>query len=415
MKIHHKLFIPIAAAALALSGCQKEENVELTHYPDNHPVVTIDGTNGKSVETLHATYKNGAMVFDGSMSRTYTVRLLASPKDATVDFELIDSNIPAEYVEMDTTSVTLPAGETTASVTVSLKDEGLDFIKDNHDAMTLELGVKVTAHGYNMDAVPVEAKVVVEKAAYAYITDLTVPADTLLSAGQTFDLASRIGFVPENASNTTLKYASDDESVATVDDKGVVTVLKEGSAANITVSTTDGSEISKVCRVKAIGWYDRSGWTVDTSARYATGNNYVVDGSTGKPQDILDGDASTFLSLVKPGNTYNGCTAAAGDPIYFVVDLKEKRSFSAFRWNHRIHDAAHLRVQEIKISGSDDGTNWTLIQSGISLPTANYTDLIQISIPTSAYRYVKVDYTKWNTTTGSTAQIGEFYLGYRPE
>lgn len=32
---------------------------------------------------------------------------------------------------------------------------------------------------------------------------------------------------------------------------------------------------------------DRTSWTVTTFAKYSNGQNYVTDGNTGKPEDIL--------------------------------------------------------------------------------------------------------------------------------
>ena len=63
--------------------------------------------------------------------------------------------------------------------------------------------------------------------------------------GETVELKAT--FFPEDADNTTLVWTSSDETVATVQD-GVVTTLKSGRAV-ITVSTTDGSNLSSTCMV----------------------------------------------------------------------------------------------------------------------------------------------------------------------
>lgn len=67
--------------------------------------------------------------------------------------------------------------------------------------------------------------------------------------GETFILEAHI--YPQDADNTTLKYTSSDPEIATVDNKGKVTALKAGTAT-ITVSTTDGSELSAVCEVTVL-------------------------------------------------------------------------------------------------------------------------------------------------------------------
>ena len=63
--------------------------------------------------------------------------------------------------------------------------------------------------------------------------------------GETVELKAT--FFPEDADNTTLVWTSSDETVATVQD-GIVTTLKSGRAV-ITVSTTDGSNLSSTCMV----------------------------------------------------------------------------------------------------------------------------------------------------------------------
>lgn len=57
-----------------------------------------------------------------------------------------------------------------------------------------------------------------------------------------------VKFTPELADNKTLKWTSDNEDIATVTQEGVVTGVNVGSA-NITATTTDGTELSATCKV----------------------------------------------------------------------------------------------------------------------------------------------------------------------
>lgn len=59
-------------------------------------------------------------------------------------------------------------------------------------------------------------------------------------------------FVPENASNKNVTWSSSDETVATVSDTGLVTALKFGGEATITVTTEDGG-YTATCAVKVNG------------------------------------------------------------------------------------------------------------------------------------------------------------------
>ena len=57
-----------------------------------------------------------------------------------------------------------------------------------------------------------------------------------------------VKFTPELADNKTLKWISDNEDIATVNQEGIVTGVNVGSA-NITATTTDGTELSATCKV----------------------------------------------------------------------------------------------------------------------------------------------------------------------
>ena len=54
--------------------------------------------------------------------------------------------------------------------------------------------------------------------------------------------------LPEDATNKALAWASSDKSVATVDETGLISLLKKGTAV-ITASATDGSNVSAECVV----------------------------------------------------------------------------------------------------------------------------------------------------------------------
>ena len=77
------------------------------------------------------------------------------------------------------------------------------------------------------------------------VTGVTIQETLPLGVDSTFTLVATI--TPEDATNKSVTWASDDETVATVDANGVVTGVAEGTA-NITVTTVDG-KFSDVCIV----------------------------------------------------------------------------------------------------------------------------------------------------------------------
>ena len=166
---------------------------------------------------------------------------------------------PAESIALDKTEVTLKATETT-TLTVTILPE-TTTIKDvvwsssDESVATVENGV-VTAHkvgtatitatttdGSNLSA---SCEVTVEPTlAESIALDKT---EVTLKATETTTLTVTI--LPETATNKDVEWKSSDESVATVEN-GVVTAHQVGTAT-ITVSTTDGTNLSASCSVEVV-------------------------------------------------------------------------------------------------------------------------------------------------------------------
>lgn len=77
------------------------------------------------------------------------------------------------------------------------------------------------------------------------VTSVEIPETLELTEGETCKLSAEV--MPANAPNKTVSWSSGDEAIATVDDSGVVTGVKAGTAA-ITVTTEDGG-LKDVCVV----------------------------------------------------------------------------------------------------------------------------------------------------------------------
>ncbi|MDE6462512.1 MAG: Ig-like domain-containing protein, partial [Muribaculaceae bacterium] len=72
--------------------------------------------------------------------------------------------------------------------------------------------------------------------------------ETEVTEGTEFDLTATVG--PDNVTNPTLAWSSNNHSVATVDSKGHVKVLRAGECY-ITVRTTDSSNLLAACHLRA--------------------------------------------------------------------------------------------------------------------------------------------------------------------
>lgn len=108
---------------------------------------------------------------------------------------------------------------------------------------------------------------------------------TTLVEGDTEELMATV--MPENATDKGIEWKSDNESVATVSQTGLVTALKDGSAT-ITVITNDG-EFRASCEV-----------TVKMKVIAVTGVKLSAASMT-----LREGDKGTLTATVEPANATN--------------------------------------------------------------------------------------------------------------
>ncbi|GHV30160.1 hypothetical protein FACS1894177_02270 [Bacteroidia bacterium] len=180
---------------------------------------------------------------------------------------------------------------------------------------------------------------------------------------------------------------------------------------------------------------DRANWTVTTQT--ATDYGYVVDNATGLPEHLFDDNATTFLSLAKPGKGYGTVPVQPSGFIpSFTIDMQSAQTFDYIKWRHRGgNNYKYLRVYGVNIEISNDGTDFVKINNDIVwIPNiAGYTGSVEIAdpntykidIPQSTCRYIRVKLAMWSdiysgqhpdypgagSGSGSTMQIAEFGLG----
>lgn len=232
-----------------------------------------------------------------------------------------------------------------------------------------------------------------------------------ININETLDLNRVLKVLPTNASYQNLAFtlAEGSEEFIELSETGVVKGLAVG-VATINVAAVDDSGVKDFVTLNIIGdiRLNRDSWTVSTFAKYFDGKNYVPDGTTGKPEDILDDKQNTYLSMIKPGKAINGYEGTT-DP-NFTVDIKEAQTFNYFYWQHRKQNNGYLQVLSVDIYGSLDNENFTKINDEIINIIEDLYDIQYFDIPESTYRYVKVQYRSYSAG-GSSAQVAEFGLG----
>ncbi|MDR1154689.1 MAG: Ig-like domain-containing protein [Bacteroidales bacterium] len=244
---------------------------------------------------------------------------------------------------------------------------------------------------------------------------------TLKTGGSAFDLGACVTLAPDDTWDKTVTYQSNNETIATVTENGMVAPVGIGSTT-ITVKTADGSNISRDCNVTVQDlvqrWdeLDRAAWTVTTQT--ATGYGHTIDGANGPPQLMFDGNAATYSALTKPGKNYNDVPSQDANFLPgFTVDMQSQQTVNFIAWKHRGGNGLGMSVFAINIFKSDNGVDFTQINTeGLlwiptepgytylgnssgqnpSLPAAASTTLHKIEIPSTECRYFKVQYAGWS-------------------
>jgi hypothetical protein len=417
----------IASAMMAMTGCEPQG-----FEPENDGKVASIAV--KEAVYVSATTSMQISLKDNEELQLNVVILPQNAKNQKVTF----TNLHPELMEVTETGLLKPKTVGKDTLTVSATDgSGVStrFVVNITDHMIKATAINVTAAGRDMK---------------------------LKIGGNTFDLAACVTLTPADTWNKAVIYTSTDVLIAAVSEAGIVSPVSIGSTV-ITIRTTDGSNLSMDCAVtvqdlvKKDVDIDRTHWTVTTQT--GTGYSYVPDGwlaaeskfTTGEAVHLFDDNAGTYLSLIKPGKSYSPGNGADPIPVQpddflpsFTVDMQSAQTFEYIKWRHRTganpaggsNNYNYLRVYGVDIEGSNDGTNFTQINTGgiVWIPNAaGYAgsasaadaNTYTIEIPESTYRYVRVKLAMWSDSynsqhpdypgtgaaSGSSMQIGEFGLG----
>lgn len=191
------------------------------------------------------------------------------------------SYIPVESLSLNWYTVQLKVGEA-ATLTASVLPED---VTDKTVTWTSsnESVVKVDDQGIISALSIGEAEVIAScggASASCLVTVTPVLAETLTISpeswngeeGESFIIEAKIE--PENTTDKTLSFESDDENVAVVDQNGKVTVLKEGTCV-ITISTLDGSNLTAKCLITGLAGIE----LVNDGCEKSISGRYDISGS----------------------------------------------------------------------------------------------------------------------------------------
>ncbi len=207
----------------------------------------------KSSDTSVATVdKNGKIKAIKRGTATITVTTEDGKKTATCK---VTVNVPVSSVMLDKSTLSLSKGSSyTLKVGVSPGDANnktVTYKSSNTSIATVDNKGKVTAINKGTATITVTTndgnktatcKVTVNNSVSSVKLDKT---SITINIGTTETLTATVS--PSDANNKKVTYKSSDTSVATVDNKGVVTAIKRGTAT-ITVTTDDGKKTA-TCKV----------------------------------------------------------------------------------------------------------------------------------------------------------------------
>ncbi|MDD6620537.1 MAG: leucine-rich repeat protein [Eubacteriales bacterium] len=167
--------------------------------------------------------------------------------------KFINDEVKATAVSLNNTKLSLNNGQTAKlvmSVTPTVFTDEVTWKSTNTNIATVDNTGLVTAKGVGSATIKLTVGNVSASCSVTVlqlVTSISLNRTSLmLNALDTFELRATV--YPADANNKNVAWSSSNESVATVDDNGVVTAHSKGNAV-ITVASQDGSNISKSCNV----------------------------------------------------------------------------------------------------------------------------------------------------------------------
>lgn len=215
----------------------------VTWKSDNEAVATVDA-NGVVTAIAVGEANITATTTDGTnLSASCKVTVIPTLAETITLNQTAVSLKATETAELSVNI--LPATTTNKAVTWKSQNEAVATVDTNGVVTAIAVGettiTVTTADGSNLSAT---CKVTVVPTPAASIT-LNTTAVTL-KATETATLTTTI--LPATTTNKAVTWKSDNEAIATVDANGVVTAIAVGEA-NITATTTDGTNLSATCKV----------------------------------------------------------------------------------------------------------------------------------------------------------------------
>lgn len=239
------------------------------YYSSDEAVATVDD-NG----VVNGISEGSAVIVgrseDGNIVRTCTVTVVKPPvpvKDFTVEPKEQEVRVGSTFY---ITPVFTPADASNQKVIYKSADDKIATVDENGLVTGIAIGETTIICQSVEGNIIATCQVTVLKAYVNVINFNITPTQQEVETGSTFQITPI--FTPADATNQKVTYQSSDPSVATVDEKGVVTAVKKGTVTIICQS--DEGKIVVYCNVTVI---EGVSLTLKPSAReIAVGKSFTI-------------------------------------------------------------------------------------------------------------------------------------------
>jgi hypothetical protein len=264
-------------------------------------------------------------------------------------------------------------------ITASPVADDFKWSSDNEEIARVSQTGLVTAVGEGLASIVVasdnaETEIDVRVRIFIPLTDINLPktSEKLYAGDQTQIWAYS---VPDNASDVTFTWRSENPEVATVDKNGMVTAVSRG----ITKITVSSGSIEKAITISVPELYkcEKTGWTVEVSDQTAT------DG--GGKDRMIDGDYGT-------GGYWHSQWSGGNAPLphWAVIDMKQQVEVARIVTQRRSNGDTKTLQYFVSDSPDVNSDTWVKITEGMYTSTsANHILSLDATEPVSG-RYLKL-------------------------
>ncbi len=223
----------------------------VTWSTDNPAIATFDANGDKAIITANAVGTAIITVtsnFDPSIKAQCVVTVQKEEEIVAVESITLNKTelIMTEGDVEDLIATISPDDATDKSVTWKSSDREIATVDENGKVTAIKAGV-ATIYASSSNGLTAECAVTVNPA-YVEVTSVSLTnTELLMREGHTADLIAIVR--PDNATDKSITWASSDESIATVDQNGIVTAILRG---NTTVTATSHNGIQAICYVTVV-------------------------------------------------------------------------------------------------------------------------------------------------------------------